>query len=318
VPESSKLALQMDGAKLVDAVLARTTNLLTPSADASFQFVRGVPTIVPGAAGTTLDPDALSAAVAAATAADDRTAHVELVASDPSQSTAALEALGIKEIVSEFSTPLTSEPRRTRNIANGAEKVTGTLVLPGETFSLEKALGPITPENGYITAGVIVNGEHQEGLGGGLSQMATTSFNAGYFAGFEDIEHRPHSEWFARYPEGREATIFTGTLDMKWKNTSPYGALLYSWVADGRLHVRIWGTKYWTVESTTSPRTNVKRPTTVYSQSKTCTPSSAGNPGFGVTVTRKLFLNGELKETTAKSWRYKPQNKVVCGKAPKG
>jgi len=145
----------MDGAKLVDAVLARTTDLLTPAADASFQFVRGAPRIVPGAAGTTLDPDDLAAAVAAAAVAGDRTAHVELVASDPAQSTAALEALGIKEIVSEFSTPLTSEPRRTRNIANGAEKVTGTLVLPGETFSLEKALGPITPENGYITGQTI-------------------------------------------------------------------------------------------------------------------------------------------------------------------
>ena len=82
------------------------------------------------------------------------------------------------------------------------------------------------------------------------------------------------------------------------------------------MYVRIWGTKHWTVESTTSPRSGVVSPTTVYSQSPTCEPQSAGNPGFSVTVTRKLYLNGELKDTDTNSWRYKPQNKIVCGAAP--
>ncbi|QTE28819.1 VanW family protein [Pengzhenrongella sicca] len=316
VPTASDLALQLDAPGLVAELVARTTNLFTPSADASFAFENGAPVIVPGVAGTTLDPATLAAAVAAAATADDRTARVELIPSDPAQSTAALEALGVKELVSEFSTPLTNEPLRTENLAVGASKITGTLVLPGATFSLTDALGPVTAAAGFNEAWVIVEGEHVKGIGGGLSQMSTTTFNAAYFAGFEDVEHTPHSEWFSRYPEGREATLYTGSIDMKFKNTSPYGALLQSWIEGGRLHVAIWGTKYWTVETSTSGRSGVVSPTTVYSESATCTSQSAGNPGFSVTVTRTLSLNGAVAETTSRTTRYKPQNAVVCGAKP--
>ena len=124
------------------------------------------------------------------------------------------------------------------NITNGASKISGTLIRPGETFSLTDALGPIDAAHGFVEAGAIVSGEHTDAWGGGLSQISTTTYNAAFLAGFEDIEHRPHSEWFARYPEGREATIFTGTLDMRWKNNTPYGALVQAWVAGGRVYVR--------------------------------------------------------------------------------
>jgi vancomycin resistance protein YoaR len=316
VPTDGTLVLQMNGDGLTQVVLEQLPDLLTQSADAHFEFVNDAPVIIPGTPGTSLDPAALATSVAAATAAPDRTAAVELVQADPSESTAELEALGVKEIVSEFSTPLNSEPRRTVNITNGASKISGTLIRPGETFSLTEALGPIDAAHGYVEAGAIVSGEHTDAWGGGLSQVSTTTYNAAFLAGFEDIEHKPHSEWFARYPEGREATIFTGTLDMRWKNNTPYGALVQAWVSGGRVYVRVWGTKYWTVESITSPRSGVVAPTTVYSQSPTCEASAAGNPGFSVTVTRKTYLNGTLEKTESNSWRYKPQNKIVCGAPP--
>jgi vancomycin resistance protein YoaR len=297
----------------VQEVLARTPGLLTAATDARFEFgPDGVPVIVPATAGTSLDPVALADAVVAAGTGADRTARVELVASDPAQSTAALEALGVKEVVAEFSTPVTNDRIRTENLRVGASKINGTLVRPGETFSLTEALGPITREAGFRDAPVIVNGEHVNGTGGGLSQISTTTYNAAFLAGFEDVEHQPHSEWFARYPEGREATLYSGAIDMKFRNTTPYGALVQASVSDGRVVVKIWGTKHWTVETSTSPRSGVVRPTTVRSSSPTCTPQSAGNPGFSVTVTRRLLLNGEEQETTSNTWRYKPQNAVVC------
>ncbi|WP_315098041.1 VanW family protein, partial [uncultured Cellulomonas sp.] len=316
VPTDGDLALQMNGDGLAEAVLAQLPNLLTQSADAHFEFVNDAPVIIPGTPGTSLDPVALAASVGTAAASNERTANVELVQADPSQSTAELEALGVKEVVAEFSTPLNSEPRRTQNITNGASKISGTLIRPDETFSLTEALGPIDAAHGFVQAGAIVSGEHTDAWGGGLSQLSTTSYNAGFLAGYEDIEHRPHSEWFSRYPEGREATIFTGTLDMRWKNNTPHGALVQAWVSGGRVYVRVWSTKHWTVESVTSPRSGVVSPTTVYSQSPTCEPQSAGNPGFSVTVTRKVYLNGTLEKTESNSWRYKPQNKVICGAPP--
>jgi len=130
------------------------------------------------------------------------------------------------------------------------------------------------------------------------------------------VEHHPHSEWFARYPEGREATVFSGTLDLRWKNDTPYGALVQAWVVDGRVHVQIWGTKYWTVETTTSGRSNVRQPTTVYSQTPTCEAQNAGNPGFTVTVVRRVLLNGAVASTQTRTTTYKPQNKIICGPAP--
>ena len=315
--QDGKLVLQMNGPALVGQVLAQTPGLVTAAADAHFEFQNDAPVLVPGTPGTTIDPDALATAVAtAASSATQRTATVQLVPSDPSQSTEALQALGVKEIVSEFATPLTSEPHRTVNITVGASKINGVLVKPGETFSLGNALSPIDPAHGYIDAGAIVDGDHVQALGGGLSQISTTTFNAAYFAGFEDVAHTPHSEWFTRYPEGREATIFVPTLDMKWKNNTPYGALIQSWVANNQVHVRIWGTKYWTVTSTTGPRSNVHQPTTVYSQSPRCTPQSAGNPGFTVTVTRQVSLDGVVKQTTSRTTTYKAQDTIVCGPPP--
>ena len=65
---------------------------------------------------------------------------------------------------------------------------------------------------------------------------------------------------------------------MRWKNNTPYGALVQAWVSDGRVYVRVWGTKYWTVESITSPRSGVVAPTTVYSQSPTCEASVGRQP----------------------------------------
>ena len=317
VPQDGGLVLQLNGDALAQAVLTQLPDLLTAAADAHFEFQNAAPVIVPGAAGTTLDPKAVATAVgAAASKPTERTAALQLVETDPAQSTAALEALGIKEVVSEFSTPLTSEPRRTINIINGAAKISGTLIRPGETFSLTDALGPIDAAHGYIPAGVIINGEHTDALGGGLSQISTTTYNAAFFAGFQDVEHHPHSEWFARYPEGREATVFSGTLDLRWKNDTPYGALVQAWVVDGRVHVQIWGTKYWTVETTTSGRSNVRQPTTVYSQTPTCEAQNAGNPGFTVTVVRRVLLNGAVASTQTRTTTYKPQNKIICGPAP--
>jgi vancomycin resistance protein YoaR len=316
VPQDSALVLQMDGAALVEQVIARSTNLLTVSSDARFEFQNDAPVIVPGTPGTTLDPAALAEAVSAATQEDERVAPVELVESDPAQTTEALEALGVTQVVAEFSTPLTSEQRRTQNITAGANAINGTLVRPDETFSLTEALGPIDAAHGFTQAGAIVNGEHTDAWGGGLSQLSTTTYNAAYEAGMEDVEHKPHSEWFTRYPAGREATLFTGTLDMRWKNNTPYGALVQSWVGDGKTWVRIWSTPYWEVTSESGPKTNVVQPTTVYSQSATCSPQSAGNPGFRITVTRTVKLNGEVVATEPSSWTYRPQNRVVCGPDP--
>nr|WP_297424656.1 VanW family protein [uncultured Actinotalea sp.] len=316
--DDGDLELVLDGEALREAVLARTTDLLTTATDASFAFEGGAPVIVPGVAGSTIDADALAQGVAAAGTGQeaDRTVEVELVEVDPEQSTAELEALGVTTKVAEFSTVLTADRDRTHNLTVGASKVNGTLIRPDEVFSLTDTLAPITAAAGYREAGVVVEGRLTEGVGGGLSQMGTTVYNVGFFAGLEDVEHQPHSNWFSRYPEGREATIYEGVLDVKIGNNTPYGVLLQSWVADGRLWVAAWSTPYWEVRHATSGRSEVVPPRTIYNTEPGCTPQSAGNPGFRVTVSRTLLLEGEVREEEANTWRYQPQNAVVCGPPP--
>ncbi|MBE7700341.1 VanW family protein [Oerskovia sp. Sa1BUA8] len=306
------LQLAFDGATLLEAVVDRTDDLLNEAADAKFVFVDGAPAIEGGAPGTTIDPAALSSAVSTAALGTDRTAAVELVESDPEQSVAALEALGVKEKISEFSTPLTNDSLRTENLRVGASKVNGTLVKPGETFSLIETLSPITTAGGYHSSGIVQDGKHVEGIGGGLSQMATTTYNAGFFAGLEDVEHRQHSYWFSRYPAGREATIFVGSIDMKFKNDTPYGVLMQSWVGGGKLHVAIWSTKYYEVQTTEGEMRNVVQPTTVTHSGADCVPQPKGNPGFTITTPRKVLLNGEVVKDEKDTWTYKPDNQVVC------
>ncbi|MFJ1511323.1 VanW family protein [Cellulosimicrobium funkei] len=306
------LTLTFDGPALVQSVVDRTNDLLTAADDAHFVFRDGAPVIEGGEPGTTIDPTAIATAVTTAASGDERTVTVDLVESDPEQSVAALEALGIKEKVSEFSTVVPNVPVRTANLQRGAEKVNGTLVKPGETFSLVDTLSPITLEGGYFAAGIVESGRHTEGVGGGLSQMATTTYNAGFFAGLEDVEHRPHSYWFERYPAGREATIFVGSIDMKFKNDTPYGVLMQSWVGGGQLHVAIWSTKYYDVETSSSGKANVVQPTTVTHSGADCAPTPAGSPGFSITNYRKVYREGELVKDESYRWTYKPDNAVVC------
>lgn len=313
-PVDGTLQLTFDGEALVTEVVARTTDLLSDSADASFVFVDGAPQIQPGTPGTTLDPAALAAAVQTAATGEDRTAPVELVESDPAQSTEALEALGVTEVVSQFATPLTNEPVRTENLRVAAERVTGTLVLPGEEFDLTEVIGPITAANGYQAAHIISNGQIVDGIGGGLSQMSTTTYNVGFFAGMVDLEHRPHSYWFDRYPEGRESTLAVGQINMRWRNDSPYGVLMQSYIADGKLHVVAWSTPYYTVTDSTSARSDVVAATIERKSGPGCVAQSRGNSGFSVSVSRTVTITatGEKVIDETNTWRYRPHNGVVC------
>jgi vancomycin resistance protein YoaR len=315
-PVDGSLQVAFDGAALVEDVVTRTNGLLTDPHDAHFEFQDGRPVVVGGEPGTTIDPAALGTAVQTAALGTDRTAAVELTERDPEQTKAALEQLGVTEVVSEFSTPLTNEAIRTQNLRRGAELVTGTLIRPGETFSLIDALSPIDASNGFRSAGVINNGVHTEGMGGGLSQMATTTYNAGFFAGFEDVEHRPHSVHFGRYPAGREATIFVGSLDMRFKNNSPYGAVMQAWVGGGQLHVQLWSTKYFRVETTAGERRNVVPTSPIHRSGADCARYPGGEDGFTITNTRKVFdPSNTVVIDESKTWTYRPDNPVVCDDA---
>ena len=146
---------------------------------------------------------------------------VEATVQEADFTTKDARALGIKEKVSTFTTYYPYAEYRNINIGRAAELVNGTVLKPGETFSLNDTVGERTAENGFTKGFIISNGVFKEDFGGGVSQMATTTFNAMFFAGLEDVEHKPHSFYIDRYPVGREATVAWGAVDLRFKNDTP-------------------------------------------------------------------------------------------------
>jgi len=309
-----ELVPYFNGDMLRESVLGAASGLLRDPVNARFTMAEGRPSIIAGQTGLDLDADAVADGVAAAATSLDRVVDVQLIESQPEVTTADLEAMGVNEVVSSFATTLTANVVRTNNLRRGAELINGTFLAPGDTFSLLDTLGPITAANGFGQAGVIVGGQLQQGMGGGLSQLATTAYNAGFFAGFEDIESRPHSQFISRYPAGREATIVSGSLDMRFRNNTPYGAVIQSWVAGNEIHVAIWSTPYFRVETSASQRTNVTAPGWVTSSAPNCIPSGPGVSGFTITNFRRVFRldNNELVLDEAKTWRYLPDHGRIC------
>lgn len=314
--EAGKVTMSLDNGALADALLQANPNMASTAKNARIVLSNGRPTVVPAVQGRGVDTSDLAAKVLAAATTENRTASVKLAVTEPELTTAEAKALGVKDTLVDFSTPYPAyDAVRTKNLYAGTERLNGVVVLPGETFSLAKALGPITTANGYYKSGVVVDGFSSEAVGGGLSQISTQLFNAGFLAGMDDVEHQPHSRWFDRYPAGREATLWEGVIDMKWRNNTDHAVMIQAWV-DNRVHTRLWGTKKYDVKTTTSDHYNLKNPTTEYNTADDCVAESGGQKGFTVNVTRERSSATETLPKETLTWTYRPWNKVVCGAKP--
>ncbi|MGN0126305.1 VanW family protein [Glutamicibacter soli] len=306
--------LALDDEKLYLAA-TKNSDLSSTAKDAKIVLKGGKPTIVKSVKGISLETKDLGAKVLAASQTETRKAEVAMTESDADFTTADAEKLGIKEEIVEFSTPYpASDTVRTKNLKAGSARITGTIVKPGERFSLLQALGPITTANGYYSSGVVENGFSSEAVGGGLSQISTQMYNVGFLAGYDDITHKPHSRWFDRYPAGREATLWEGQVDMIWENNTPYGVMIEAWVSGDAVHTRLWSTKYWKVTQDSSGKYNQTDPKTVHNKADKCIAESGGRKGFSIDITRyRETVDGSKKlPAETKSWTYSPWNKIVC------
>lgn len=215
------------------------------------------------------------------------------------------------DVVGTFTTGGFSGPSGT-NIRRVAEMVDGAIVLPGETFSLNGHTGPRGTEQGFVESGIIIDGHAGKAVGGGISQFATTLYNASYFAGMEDVAHTPHSYYISRYPAGREATVYEGAIDLKFKNPFDTPVRIRTRVSDGDVTVELRGVKQVDVESIPGERTNPTSPKKIELDGDECSPSS-GAPGFTTTDTRvvKDLKGKELSRETQRTV-YDPQPIVTC------
>ena len=275
------------------------------------------PVYVEAHGGTVVDTDALAANVLTAATRDggagERRIALPMIDQAPAVTTPAAD-WGMNQVIGEYSTPYYPDAARTQNLVAGTAAINGTIVMPGGVFSLTDALGPIDEEHGFASAGVVTNGQHTDAMGGGLSQVATTVFNAGFEAGMDDVEHTPHNYWFTRYPAGREATLWTGNLDVKFGNSTPTAVMVQAWAVDGEVHVRLWGTPYYQVSIDNGTPHNYRAYQTQRQSGGNCVPYGGGAQGFDITVTRsRTKPDGQKLPDDVLSTSYDSDNPVVCG-----
>jgi vancomycin resistance protein YoaR len=309
---SPKLVPEINSEALKEVATPQLAGTETPGRDAALDFSTGAPVVVPSQDGRGVDYDKTFETLVPALTTGPRTLTAVYGDQPAKLTTEQLGALGITGEISSFTTGGFAADSG-RNIRRAAEQVNGTIVQPGETFSLNRLTNPRNAANGYVEAGIIENGHSARGIGGGVSQVATTLYNAAYFAGMVDVEHKEHSFYISRYPVAREATVFDDIIDVKFRNDGPTGVFIQTIWTPQNLTVKMFGTKRYEVTSETGPRTNPTEPQTLtLPAGPSCVPGR-GSPGFTATDTRTM-RNLETGEVTSKTRtvKYNPVPTVVC------
>ncbi len=209
-----------------------------------------------GTDGQTVTPAAVRAALVSAVRRTDRVVRVTAV---PERAVTDAQVAQVDALLGTFTTKHACCQPRVKNIQRMAKTIDGTVIAPGETFSLNGIIGRRTTAKGYVSAPFILDGELSEDIGGGVSQFATTAFNAAFFAGVRLDSHQAHSFYISRYPPGREATVNFPTIDLRWTNDTTTPIVVRTLTDSGSVTVALFGRGDGrSVTGTTGNRTPVK------------------------------------------------------------
>jgi vancomycin resistance protein YoaR len=325
----SSLELALDQARLETWLASKRKALEAPARDAGFEVsARDEVRVVPGDAGVSLSTDALARALWAAAQTDEHRGELPLSHEPlPARSTEQAEKLHIVQLVGSFTTRHPCCQPRVDNIHHIATLLDGLVVEPGQTVSLNAIVGPRTQKNGFVLAPSIEDGEMVDTVGGGVSQFATTIFNALFHAGYDIIERQPHTYWFPRYPMGHDATLGFPRPDIVFKNDSDAGLLVKTSFTTTSITVKLYGDNGGRrVTSGVSERREIVQPALEYLPNRDVPPDDekvkeGGMIGWSVIASRTItFADGTKKEEKRKV-TYKPKPRRIevhpC-KIPKG
>jgi vancomycin resistance protein YoaR len=301
---NGKMEVSLDAKAAIKDLMSALPEV-TKAKDASITLVNGVPTITPSVKGERCCAADTAARLLAAVNQGSGQVSIDLDVDEPDFSTEDAQKLGIKEPVGtttewkgqaqvkSFTTYYVPGMPRVTNIHRIADIVRGTIVKPGHTFSVNETVGERTAAKGFVAAPAIADGVEHDEIGGGVSQFATTMFNAAFFAGLDFQEYQAHSEHFDRYPYGREATMGFPHPDLKWKNDTPYGILIWTSYTDTSLTITLYSTQY------------------AYGEQTGQTESHSGNCTH-VTTTRTIhYLDGHTTTDTVGA-RYRDAGATHC------
>jgi vancomycin resistance protein YoaR len=307
----------IDATGLRQRLAPKVGGVLVEPKDARIVLANGRPKIIPSRDGRTLDSPALSAALLKVLPrTSGRTASVGLAVTPTAFSTADAKALGIKEVISTFTQHFPFASYRVQNIGQAGKYINGTLLKPGDTFSMNKTVKERTVANGYTIGTVIAQGRFREDLGGGVSTITTAMWHTAFYAGLKRVEQRAHSFYISRYLPGLEATVAWGALDLKFKDDAPTGVLIATNVTNTSVTITMWGTKRYDIGANFGPRTNIRAFDTVFDPGAGCVHQD-GVSGFAITVVRVFHdLTGKVVKTEPLTSHYNPANHIICGPKP--
>lgn len=314
------LTPQIDGAILHDSIAEELAPVEEPGNNATFEIdANNVPVVVPSRVGRGVSDEVLAAAVGNAMFAegDDRVAPAPVTVRDPALTTEDALELGVIEEISSFTQQVNYAEYLAHNLAVASEYINGTLLLPGDVFSMNKTTENRDPVGGYMEGWVIgPGGIFRQALGGGLSAATTTVWSAAFFAGLEPVEVQAHSVYISRYVPGLEATVAWDNFDMKFRNDTPYGVFITAQSDATSMTVRMYSTKmYTTIDAEVGERYATTSNSRIYNDSPQCSAQNGG-PGFTIDVDR-VFYEGDTevrRETFTTTYRPAPQ--VICGPKP--
>jgi vancomycin resistance protein YoaR len=344
--DGSRLDLAINHARLELALRPQLAAIGAAAVDARFAVnAENRVVVVPSRDGEAPDLVAIGRAVLA-----NRSAiTVRLAHRHPVHDTAWATRLGITEQVGSFTTNYVPGQARVTNIHRAADIMNNTIVEPGQVFSLNDVLGARTPERGFVKAPVYY-GEFTEDYGGGVSQIATTTYNAAFWGGYEIVFHQPHTIYYSRYPLGREATVNYPVLDLKWKNNSKHGVLVRAFYSSNSITIVLYGDREGKVvkeestgcSTTTSDRrcVDVIKTTPYTTDIVPCPPKDPkvdptnecsklkpdevsdleqGHTGYDVQLFRVIDQPGHAQIRERLSWHYTMLPDVILvGETPKG
>lgn len=149
---------------------------------------------------------------------------------------------GINGVIGSFSTQFNpAQYKRTLNMKIATRAIDETVLSPNEVFSLNKVVGPRTQARGYRTAVIFSGGKKEPGIGGGVSQVTGTLFNAALVAGLPIVSYRVHSRPVAYLLVGRDATVSYGNFDMQFKNNTGAPIFIDYQLQGNTLRARLFG-----------------------------------------------------------------------------
>ena len=315
-PDAPALRVGLDPDVLYEDIAAAFETRERPARDAGFRIAGSSVHLITSRVGRSLDMPAIAAAITAEPGTTSVRARFRV--SRPTRTTAEVRALRITDEVSEFTTPYGCCEPRVTNIQRAAELLDGMIIPAGGRFSLNDALGRRTLERGFVAAPQIAAGRLEDAVGGGVSQVATTMYNAAFFGGMALIEHTPHQFWISRYPQGREATVSFGGPELVWDNDWDAGVLISAVATDNAITIRLFSSPLGRrVETETGEQRDIVEPTTHETVDADLEPGAReveqemGGSGFTISYTREVWAGDRLTRDEAFTWTYDPQDAFV-------